>query len=138
MAQKLAICSKRVMTLLRRMYLELKWTKRDFCRGCQVRRWKKRLPKTRAPTCLVKLLPCQKCSRRASSLESVQDFLIKPLLHLLEISTFSLNNVIVRLINIMNRAEKNWAQFYKIKYLKIQNFQKHFLIKVGLLVKYSS
>ena len=47
--------------------------------------------------------------------ESVQDFLIKldikPLMHLLEISTFSLNNVIVRLTKIMNRANKNWAHF---------------------------
>ena len=49
-------------------------------------------------------------------LESVQDFLIKlgikPLMHLLEINTFSLNNVIVRLTKIMNRADKNWAHFY--------------------------
>ena len=49
------------------------------------------------------------------TLESVQDFLIKldikPLMHLLEISTFSLNNVIVRLTKIMNRADKNWAHF---------------------------
>ena len=48
-------------------------------------------------------------------LESVQDFLIKlgikPLMHLLEISTFSLNNGIVRLTKIMNRADKNWAHF---------------------------
>ena len=44
-------------------------------------------------------------------LESVQDFLIKlgikPLMHLLEISTFSKNNVIVRLTKTMNRADKN-------------------------------
>ena len=44
-------------------------------------------------------------------IESVQDFLIKLdiklLIHLLEISTFSLNNVIVRLTKIMNRADKN-------------------------------
>ena len=50
-----------------------------------------------------------------SALESVQDLLIKldikPLMHLLEISTFSLNNVIVRLTKIMNRANKNWAHF---------------------------
>ena len=48
-------------------------------------------------------------------LESVQDFLIKldikPLMHLLEISTFLLNNVIIRLTKIMNRADKNWAHF---------------------------
>ena len=44
-----------------------------------------------------------------SKIESVKDFLIKleikPLMHLLEIRTFSLNNV------IMNRANKNWAHF---------------------------
>ena len=44
-------------------------------------------------------------------LESVQDFLIKldvkPLMNLLEISTFSLNNGIVKLNKIMNRADKN-------------------------------
>ena len=46
-------------------------------------------------------------------LQSVQDFLIlldiKPLMHLLEMGTFSLNNVIGRLTKIMNRANKNWA-----------------------------
>ena len=50
-----------------------------------------------------------------SILESVQDFLIKLdmklCMHLVEISTFSLNIVIVRLTKIMNRADKNWAQF---------------------------
>ena len=50
-----------------------------------------------------------------SSLESLQDFLItlgiKPLMHLLEKGTFSLNNVIVTLTKIMNRADKNWAHF---------------------------
>ena len=49
------------------------------------------------------------------ALESVQDFLIKldikPLMHLLELSTFLLNNVIVRLTKILNRADKNWAHF---------------------------
>ena len=48
-------------------------------------------------------------------IESVQDFLIKlgikPLLHLLEISIFSLDNGIVRLTKILNRADKNWAHF---------------------------
>jgi hypothetical protein len=29
----------------------------------------------------------------------------------LEISNFSLNDVIVRLTKIMNRAQKNWAHF---------------------------
>ena len=48
-------------------------------------------------------------------LESVQDFLIKldmkPCMHLVGISIFALNLVIVRLTKIMNRADKNWAQF---------------------------
>ena len=44
-------------------------------------------------------------------LESVQDFLIKldmkPCMHLVEISIFSLNNVIIRPTRIINRADKN-------------------------------
>ena len=60
-------------------------------------------------------LPTRILLTRAFRLESVQDFLIKldikPQMHLLEISTFSLNNVIVRLTKIMNRADKNWAHF---------------------------
>ena len=48
-------------------------------------------------------------------LESIKYFLIKldmkPYLHLVEISIFSLNLVIVRLTKIMNRADINWAQF---------------------------
>ena len=56
-----------------------------------------------------------------STLESVQDFLIKlgikPLMHLLEISTFSPNNVIVRRTKIMNRADK-------IGYIFSKSFQK--------------
>ena len=47
--------------------------------------------------------------------ESVQDFLIKldlkPCMHLVEISIFSQNLVIIRLTKIMNRANKNWAHF---------------------------
>ena len=38
----------------------------------------------------------------------------------------------------MNRADKNWTDFQKIKYFKNQSFQKISLIKVGLLIKYSS
>ena len=38
--------------------------------------------------------------------EAVQGFLIN-----LEISIYALNNVISRLSKIMNRADKNWAQF---------------------------
>ena len=49
------------------------------------------------------------------AVESVQDFLIKfdikPLTHLLEISTFSLKKFMDRLTKIMNRADKNWAHF---------------------------
>ena len=56
--------------------------------------------------------------KEAWELESVQDFLIKlgikPLMHLVEISTFSLNNVILRLTKIMKRADKNWGQLKKI------------------------
>ena len=52
---------------------------------------------------------------KISTIESVQDFLIKldmkPFMHLVEISIFSLNLVIVRLTKIMNRADKNRAQF---------------------------
>ena len=76
------------------------------------------------------------------TIETFQDFLIKldikPLMHLLKISIFSLNNVILRLTKIMNRADKNWAHFQEIKYFKNQSFQKISLIKVGLLIKYSA
>ena len=54
-------------------------------------------------------------SRVTYAVESVQDVLIKlgmkPCMHLVEISIFSLNLVIVRLTKIINRADKNWAQF---------------------------
>ena len=47
--------------------------------------------------------------------ETVQDFLcelgMKPQMHVLERSIFPLNNVIVRLTKIMNKADKNWAHF---------------------------
>ena len=60
-------------------------------------------------------------------LESFQDFLIKleikPRMHLVEMN-ISLDNVTVRPTKIMNRADKNWAHFEKIKYFKNQNFQK--------------
>ena len=53
-------------------------------------------------------------SRETYLKETFQDFLIKldikPLMHLWEISIFSLN-VIVRLTKMMNRANKNWAHF---------------------------
>ena len=45
----------------------------------------------------------------------VQDFLIKldmkPCMHLVETSIFSLDPVIVTPTKIMNRADKNWANF---------------------------
>ena len=45
------------------------------------------------------------------AIETVQDFLIKlgikPLMHLLELSIFSLNNVLVRLTKIMNNLVKD-------------------------------
>ena len=51
----------------------------------------------------------------ASWVESFQDFLIeldiKSRMNLMEISIFSLNNVIPRLTKIMDRADKNWAHF---------------------------
>ena len=67
-------------------------------------------------------------------LESVQDFLIKldmkPCMHLVETSIFSLNPVIIRPTNIMNRAYKNWAQFQKIKYISQKSkFSKTFFNK---------
>ena len=44
----------------------------------------------------------------------------------------------LRLTKIMNRADKNWAHFYEIKYFKNQRFQKISLIQISLLIKYSS
>ena len=51
---------------------------------------------------------------------------------------FLLYNVTVRHTKIMKRADKNWENFYKVKYFKNQKFQKYILLKVGLLFKYSS
>ena len=54
-------------------------------------------------------------STATSGLDTIQDFLcelsMKPHMHLVKISIFSLNLVIVRLTKIMNRADKNWAHF---------------------------
>ena len=58
--------------------------------------------------------------------------------HLVGISIFSLNHVTVRPTKIVNRVDKNWEHFLKIKYLKNQNLQTYFLFQVGLLVQYSS
>ena len=50
--------------------------------------------------------------------DTVSDFLIKlgikPIMHLVEISIFSLNNVTVRPTKIMNRADKIWAHLLKV------------------------
>ena len=56
-------------------------------------------------------------------LDTIQDFLInlgiKPRMHLREISICSINNVIIRLTKIMNRADKNWAHFQLVFYSNI-------------------
>ena len=97
------------------------------------------------PNSGVLLVVCACCflhQKKVLVVETFQDFLIKldikPLLQLLEMKTFKLNNVIIRLTKIMNRAEKNWAHFQQIKYFKNQSCQTFSLIKVGLLIKYSS
>ena len=63
-------------------------------------------------------------------LESVQYLLIKldikPLLNASS-STFSLNNVIVRLTKIMNRAKKKLGTFLVNKVLKKSKFSKNFI-----------
>ena len=70
----------------------------------------------------------KKLTENRAALETIQDFLIKlginPRLHVLEISIFSLNNVIVRPTKIMDRADKNWAHFKKQNTLKINFFKK--------------
>ena len=58
-------------------------------------------------------------------------------MHLVEISIFSLNIVIVRPTKIMNRAKKFRHNFRKWSILKNKIF-KIFLIKVGLLAQCSS
>ena len=78
----------------------------------------------------------------SASLESVEDFLIKldmkPCMHVVEISIFSLNLVIVRVTKIMNRADKKLGTILGNKVSYKSEFTKKVLIKVGLLVKYSS
>ena len=53
---------------------------------------------------------------------------MKPCMHVVEISIFSLNNVTVRPTKISKEK----------KYLKVYNFQKIFVTKVGHLTNYSS
>ena len=74
---------------------------------------------------------------RACPLETFQDFLIKldikPLMHLLKISIFSLNNDIVRLTKIMNNLFKDCKiRTFKVIFqcLKlVESFQKKFSVK---------
>ena len=74
-----------------------------------------------------------------NKLDTVQYFLIKlgikALMHLWEISIFSLNHVIVRPTKIKNSADKNWAHFQKIKYPKNKSFHKSSVVKVGVTEK---
>ena len=71
--------------------------------------------------------------------ETIQDFLIKldnkPLMHLLEISIFSLNNDLVRLTKIMNDLVKHLKILsYKVIFqcLKlVKSFQKKIRIQIG-------
>ena len=73
----------------------------------------------------------------AVRLDTVQDFLIelgiKPLMHLLEINIFSLNNDIVRLTKIMNNLVKDLKILsFKVIFqcLKlVESFQKKFSVK---------
>ena len=64
------------------------------------------------------------------ALETVQDFLIKlnikPIMHLVKISIFSLNLVIIRPTKIMNRADKSWAHF--VVSLRVTLFSEKMLI----------
>ena len=71
-------------------------------------------------------------SFRSSTLETTQDFLIKldikPLMHLLKISIFSLNNDIIRLTKIMNNLLKHLQiRIFKVIFLclkLVKSFQK--------------
>ena len=71
-------------------------------------------------------------------LETVQDFLIKlnikPLMHLLKISIFSLNNELVRLTKIMNNLVKDLKIQSHFSVSKIGNM--HFLL-LTLLCNFS-
>ena len=61
------------------------------------------------------MIPCDMVVLSTSQVEYFRDFLIrlymKPHMHLVEKSIFTLNNVTVRPIKIMNRVDKNWAHF---------------------------
>ena len=86
-------------------------------------------------------LPIVCFSRTSFILETVQDFLIKldikPLMHLLEISIFSLNNDLVRLTKIMNNLVKDLKilsfkvifQCLKLVIFPKKNFCEEYLIR---------
>ena len=59
-------------------------------------------------------------------------------MHLVEISIFSLNLVIIRLTRIVNRAEKIRHNFRKKSTLKIKTFKKKYLNKSWSPSNYSS
>ena len=68
-------------------------------------------------------------------LDTVQDFLIKldikPLMHLLEISIFSLNNDLIRLTKIMNNLVKDLSFKVIFECLKlVESFQKNFMWRI--------
>ena len=79
------------------------------------------------------LLHCSTMNARTYSLDTVQDFLsklgINPPMHLLEIGIFSLNHVIVRPTKIMNRFDKNWAQYLENKVFQKSKFSKNIICK---------
>ena len=50
-------------------------------------------------------------------------------MHLWKISILSLNNIIITATKIVNRADKNWANFYKTMYFENQSFQIFFTEK---------
>ena len=86
----------------------------------------------------------QTSSRLHSLLDTFKAFLLelgmKPHMHLLEISIFSLNNVTVKPAKIMNGADKKLVPFLEnqVPTLRIKHFKKYSKYKLGLLVQYSS
>ena len=112
------------ITLVHFSSQKFKISRKIYCRIYQISSWGGRIHlwflscswcKFRCSCCWIHRALFWGMLHTGSGIESVQDFLIKldikPLMHLLEISTFSLNNVIGRLTKIMNRADKNWAHF---------------------------
>ena len=85
----------------------VKWKKvREVVKTCHIQTFQKNLPQ----------------GNKSAPLECVQDFLIKldmkPCMHLVEMSFFSLNHVIIRLTKIMSNL---------LEHLKIRTFKVIFL-----------